>query len=246
MRIKAHAPPCPEHVFPCTCSLPRAGGVVTWYLEGELPLAPRAGPWGCRVGAFVLCREEQSPAPLCVRVSCRTGDAATTRRARHVRCRRWRGAPGSVVTVGTRVHTRVSGAGGRELAASASRRTRFIGLRLPRRWGPTRRSQIGEGLICVVVSMVRASRGELTGSWKTQKWCISLRQSTCIGHFHQTASGSDTGRHRERGKGRLRNEKGQGWVEGGDGWRAHQFLKAEPSSAAESVKFTLLISCNNL
>lgn len=48
------------------------------------------------------------------------------------------------------------------------------------------------------------------------------------------------------GKQRMRNEKGQDGMERGDGLQAHQFLKAKPSSAAESVKFTLLISCNNL
>lgn len=40
--------------------------------------------------------------------------------------------------------------------------------------------------------------------------------------------------------------EGQAWTGGGDGWRAHQFLKAKAQRAAESVKFTLLISCNNL
>lgn len=40
--------------------------------------------------------------------------------------------------------------------------------------------------------------------------------------------------------------EGQAWTGGGDGWRAHQFLKAKAGRAAESVKFTLLISCNNL
>lgn len=40
--------------------------------------------------------------------------------------------------------------------------------------------------------------------------------------------------------------EGQAWMGGGDGWRAHQFLKAKARRAAESVKFTLLISCNNL
>lgn len=40
--------------------------------------------------------------------------------------------------------------------------------------------------------------------------------------------------------------EGQAWTREGDGWHAHQFLKAKARRAAESVKFTLLISCNNL
>lgn len=40
--------------------------------------------------------------------------------------------------------------------------------------------------------------------------------------------------------------EGQAWTREGDGWPAHQFLKAKARRAAESVKFTLLISCNNL
>lgn len=36
------------------------------------------------------------------------------------------------------------------------------------------------------------------------------------------------------------------WARSADGSHSHQFPKAEPSSAAESGKFTLLISCNNL
>lgn len=43
----------------------------------------------------------------------------------------------------------------------------------------------------------------------------------------------------------MRDARGRA-VDGADGLWAHQFPKAEPSSAAESGKFTLLISCNNL
>lgn len=56
-----------------------------------------------------------------------------------------------------------------------------------------------------------------------------------------------TGGARQAGvQGAVGPAEGQAWTGGGDGWRAHQFLKAKAQRAAESVKFTLLISCNNL
>lgn len=54
------------------------------------------------------------------------------------------------------------------------------------------------------------------------------------------------GRGGARAAGLAAPAEGQAWTGGGDGWRARQFLKAKARRAAESVKFTLLISCNNL
>lgn len=88
----------------------------------------------------------------------------------------------------------------------------------------------------------RQGRSETNTRRKTQrKWDKKTEAEAEPERDREKAPGSKAG-HR----GLVGPVEGQAWMGGGDGWRAHQFLKAKARRAAESVKFTLLISCNNL